>query len=333
MNFKHRDKRAAAPRGLALATCVIVGLGCKANPEAKPEANPEASEAASDTSEAEPTSATNEPLRSFERLLVYLPSEALSVAYDRLERRLDPAVVEVVFALPPKAGSLLDERSMLDQGLDIVLDDEADPSNWLDPTSLTFTVPLTKTPYVLRPLTKPAAEVGPLLDHGFSKNTVDGVDMWLPTRSFPWRVALLDGDVAAFIPVDAMGSGLEPLLAAREAENSAVEAELHKALSQDPSVEFVLFAGGPLVHLDVAQPIAQVQFALRRIGPSYEGQVALTPANDVDSCISELRARKHPEENHQVQGLLAAVNFTIEQGAVIGNLAIDPDSLKHFVRR
>src|SRR5690606_17830583 len=129
-----------------------------------------------------------------------------------------------------------------------------------------------KTPYILRPLSKPMAEVGPLLEQGFSKNTVDGVDIWLPGGSFPWRVALLEGDIAAFIPVDAAGTGLEPLTTASKAEDSAVEAQLAQTLRGDPRFELLLIAAGPLVHLDVMQPVAQVQFALRRMDATYEGQ-------------------------------------------------------------
>lgn len=331
--MKAKDLNVVIGLGLGLGLALgLVTTGCKRDP--KPDATSDASEQQSaETGDAVETSADPTTL---DRLLVYLPDDALAVAYDRLDQRLDPAVVEVVFALPPKAGDLLDERAMLDEGLDIVLDGTAEPELWLAPTSLAFTIRLANTPYILRPLTKPIAEVGPLLEQGFTKNTINGVDVWLPGGSFPWRVALLEGDIAAFIPIDAAGTGLEPLTSASTAEDSAVETQIAQALRQDPSFELLLISAGPLIHLDVTQAVAQVQFGLRRTettGSSYEGTVVLAPTEDIDECLEQLRARKHPEENQQVQSLLSSVKFAIEDDSVTGRLAIAPTLLKHFLDR
>ncbi|MFO7567378.1 MAG: hypothetical protein R6X02_32340 [Enhygromyxa sp.] len=317
---------------ITLALGLSLTAACKSQeppPEQREDAPAEAAPIPAEPAAAEPDAAA--PSTTVERLFAYLPGDATSVSYDRLSKRFDPAVVEVVFALPPKAGDLLDKRKLLDEGLDIVLDGEADPGNWLAATSLGFTLPVGKTPYYLRPLSKPAAELEPLLEQGFRKTELDDATVWVPTGSFPWRVALLEGEVAAFIPVDAVGSGLAPLLGARELDESAVEKELGGALGQDPSLELVLISAQPMVHLDVVQPIAQVQFGLRRTPGGYEGQVVLTPADNADACAEQLRARKHPEENQQVQGLLAAVDFAVEGGAVIGRLALGSEQLRHFL--
>jgi hypothetical protein len=265
-----------------------------------------------------------------------------------------------VFGIPPKAGHVLDERETLADALALVFEDDSAAGNWLAPPSFGFTVALSRSPYFLRLLSKPAAEVAPLIaSAGFTKNTIDGVEVWLPSGSFPWRIALLDGDVAAFIPIDVPGAGLEPLVREPKAEGSTgespdatppsgpsgrsgtsgtavVEAELRRALTDDPLIELVLVASGPLVHFDVGQSIAQVQFALRRVGPDapgYEGQIMLMPIGDPDECANDLRARKHPEENQQVQALIAAVEFAVVEGGVIGRLVIAPDQLKHFSLR
>lgn len=325
-------KRAVALLGLGLALALV---GCKSDSQDQPSeaAKQEPSEAAEPSSttaaEAKPSSTT------VDKLFAYVPTDASAVSYDRLAQRLDPAVVEVVFALPPKSADLLDERELLDEGLDIVLDGDGDPGNWLSSTSLGFTLPISKTPYFLRPLSKPAAELGPLLEQSFHKTDAEGVEVWLPSGSLPWRIALLDGDIAAFIPVDIPGTGLAPLLEASKREQEQVDqGQLSTALTGDPLLELVLISGQPLVHLDVDQTIAQVQFGLRRLGPGkqgYEGQIVLTPTGDVDSCVAQLRARKHPEENQQVQRLLGSVEFVSEAGGVIGRLVLEPDQLKHFL--
>lgn len=325
-------------RAVATVALILALGGCKSDepgqakdageqPASSETVEPKTSEAA----EAKPT------VTAVDKLFAYLPEGGTAVAYDRLGQRLDPAVIEVVFALPPKSADLLDERELLDEGLDIVLDGDADPGNWLTTTSLGFTLPVSKTPYFLRPLSKPAAELGPLLEQGFHKTESEGVEVWLPTGSFPWRIALLEGEVAAFIPVDIVGTGLAPLLEASKVERPEAGAnQLMGALAKDPFLELVLISAQPLVHFDVDQTITQVEFGLRRREDGkdgYEGQVVLTPSGDIERCVEQLRARKHPEENQQVQRLLAAVEFVPqpEQAVVLGRLALEPDQLKHFL--
>ncbi|KIG11915.1 hypothetical protein DB30_02298 [Enhygromyxa salina] len=337
----------ARPLALPLLTMTLAlalgsAAGCKDPPPASESANsgdaantpPAAADSAASPTEAPEAAASNE----LDLLLAWLPPDPLGVAYDRLGERLDPAILAVVYAIPPKAADLLDERATLDEGLDVVFDGDAEPTNWLEPSSLAFSVALSKSPYFVRRLRKDAAELPALFEQGgFAKNTVDEIDVWLPGGSFPWRIAVL-GEVVAFIPVDVPGAGLEPLTTARDQDTSPVEQELARALSEDPMIDLVLFAAGPLVHFDVSQTIAQVQFALRRVpGPGtkfgYEGQVRLDPSGDVDECANALRARAHPEENQQVQQLISEIAFTPEQGGVVGRLAIAPEQVKHFADR
>jgi hypothetical protein len=353
-SFSRPGIRAESMLTLAIAALALSGCkGEKAGDEA-PATVESAGEAVVPTTGSAPAEhqppAASAAASELDRLLAWVPNEPFAVAYHRLGKRLDPATLAVVFGIPPKAGHVLDERGTLDDALALVFEGESEVSNWLAPTSFAFTVALSRSPYFVRPLSKPAAEVGPLLQRaGFTNNTIDGVELWLPSGSFPWRIALLEGDVAAFIPIEVPGAGLEPLVPSDEADtegppeaappNSAktmVEAELRRTLTDDPMIELVLISSGPLVHFDVAQPIAQVQFALRRSPgetPGYEGQIVLTPTGDADECANDLRARKYPEENQQVQALLTSVEFVVIEGAVIGRLAIAPDQLKHFLLR
>jgi hypothetical protein len=350
---------------IAISIAALALAGCKSD-EAPPRATTTTTTTQAAATPAEPTepAATAAAPRASEldRLLAWMPGEPKAVAYDRLAERLDAAVLEVVFGIPPKAGHLLDERETLDDALALVFEGDSATGNWLAPPSFAFTIALSRSPYFLRLLSKPAVEVAPLLESaGFTKNTIDGVELWLPSGSFPWRIALLEGDVAAFIPIDVPGAGLEPLLQQRPTDKTAdeavdktgeaavdktagsassgkavVEAELRRALTDDPMIELVLISSGPLVHFDVRQPIAQVQFALRRMAANasgYEGQIVLMPAGDPDECANDLRARKHPEENQQVQSLIGAVEFAVIEGSVMGRLTISPDQIKHFLLR
>lgn len=333
------------PRAAFVAAGLLALLGACQTPPADDGAkhgkavDGEAEPAAATTGEpaAEPGTQpeTASAKTSLERLFRYLPSDATGVAYDRSGQRFDPEALSVVFAIPPKTSALLDHRTLLDEGLDIVLDGDADPEHWLSPISLGFTLTVGRDPYFLRPLTKPVAELAPLLEQGFNASEAHGVSVWLPTGAFPWKIAILaDDELAAFIPVDAMGTGVEPLLAATTLEESAIETQLVEALAPDPSLELVLVGAQPGPHFDLDQSIAQVQFGLRQgQGGGYEGQVVLAPTGDIDAAVTQLRARKHPEENLQIQALLGAVEFVPERGGVVGRLVVERDQLKHLVER
>ena len=309
-----------------------------ASPEAdttKAEADTSANAETPDSTGADPAAPAGSEL---DALLAWLAPDPLAVNYDRLDERLDAATVGVVFALPPKSTDLLVERETLDEALDIVLDGDAEPANWLGAASLAFTVALSKNPYFIRPLTKDRGEVGPLLEAGgFTKNVVEEVEIWLPSGSFPWRIALLDGGMAAFIPVDVPGAGLEPLSSAQAAPPSAIETEISRAINEDPQLEMVLVSAGPLVHYDTNQPIAQVQFGLRKVPlgaqHGYDGQTRLAPTASADTCAEELRARSHPEENAQVQALMKEVTFVVDQGTVVAQLGVQPEQIKHLLSR
>ena len=352
----------------SVAVVVLVLASCKSEvPEKQTEpAVAETAPEATKTEVAEEPKPSEAPSTSeLDRLLKWIPDEPTAVAYDRMGQRLDPATLGVVFGIPPKAAHLLDERDTLDEALPLVFEGETDASTWLAPTSFAFTISLTRSPYFVRILSKPAAEVGKILAAaGFTMNTIDGVELWLPSGSFMWRIALLEGDVAVFIPVDVPGAGLEALIPHADGDETGetggetggeaggengepqpagatakqvVETELRRALTEDPMIELVLIASGPLAHLDVALPIAQVQFALRRTtvtgDPAYEGRVVLAPTGDADECANALRARKYPEENQQVQTLIAGVEFVVIEQTVMGRLEIPPDQVKHFLSR
>lgn len=300
-------------------------------------AEPAAEGAAAEASAGE-EAALAPPKAGLEQLLAWLAPDALSVSYDRLEERFDPAALGVVFAIPPKSADLLEERQTLDEALDIVFDGEAEPHNWLGHSSLAYTVQLSKSPYFVRPLTQPAEQVTKYIDEaGFHHSDSEGYDVWLPDGSFPWRITLLEGGLAAFVPVDVPGAALEPLKSAQAEPASEIETELARAMKEDPTLSLMLVSAGPLVHFDTSVTIAQVLFAMREVKlgaqHGYEGQVKLMPVDRIDECAEDLRKREHPEENAQIQALMKEVAFVVDQGAVVGGLGIEPDKIKHMLLR
>jgi hypothetical protein len=332
-------RRLIAPALLALL------LACNgesaSEPTTKADAPAEPGATDSTATPPEPTKQGEDAAALLVRLLSWLPSDTLAVGFDRMPTRWKPGVISAVFALPPKAASLLDERRLLDEGLAQAFEGESGSADlsWLGPQSLAFTLPIIRRAYLIRPLLRPASELeGTFAAAGFIREELEGKVVWLPKGAFPWRMAILDEQTIAFVPTDP-GAGLQTLLDAAAAPPSPVESQVAEALGKDPMIELTLLAAGPLLHYDTDAAINQIQFALRRSGidGGYEGQVVLMPDGDVDECGNELRTRTSPEENQQVQALIAAVEFTPEPKLnppqVVGRLKITPDRLKHFVER
>jgi hypothetical protein len=318
-------------------------LACNSEPADKPTKD----EAPVEPTKAEPSPETAQaPPREdatalLVRLLSWLPSDTLAVGFDRMSGRWDPTVISAVFALPPKAAALLHERRLLDEGLAQAFEGESGTADlaWLGPQSLAFTLPNIRRAYLVRPLLRPASELEAIFGAaGFMREELEGKQVWLPKGAFPWRLVILDEQTIAFVPADP-GSNIQTLIDAAAAPASAVETQVADALGKDPMIELTLLAAGPLLHYDTDAAINQIQFALRRPGidGGYEGLVVLIPDGDVDECANQLRERTSPEENQQVQALIAAVQFipepTMNPPQVVGRLTITADQLKHFIER
>jgi hypothetical protein len=330
---------------LALTACPAPTPEGAAKSEAKADADagdtaaPADSDAATPVATPSPEPGGLDPV--LEQLLTYLPSDTLAVGYDRMSARWNPATLATVFALPPKAAIVLEERQLLDDALAQAFEpSEGGPADlaWLGPQSLAFTIPIIRHAYLVRPLLRPPSELeATFAAAGFMREEIDGKLVWLPKGAFPWRIAILDDRTAAFVPVDP-GAGLSPLLDALETEPTAVEKELTEALGRDGAIELTVLAGGPMLHFDVDATIAQLQFGLRNAAPqaAYEGLVMIVPDGDVDECANGLRTRTAPEENQQVQALIKAVQWepqsTLTPPQVLGRLAIARDQAKQFTQ-
>lgn len=322
----------------------LLVLACNSEPVGEPTSKVDAPVEPSTeepAAEAVPAVALEDATALMVRLLSWLPSDTLAVSFDRMSTRWDPTVIGAVFALPPKAASLLDERRLLDEGLAQAFETESGTPDlaWLGPQSLAFTLPIVRHAYLVRPLLRPASELDPtFIAAGFMREELEGKVVWLPKGAFPWRMVILDEQTVAFLPNDP-GANIQTLIDAAAAPASPVETQVADALGKDPMIELTLLAAGPLLHFDTDAAINQIQFALRRPGitPGYEGQVVLIPDGDVDECANQLRTRTSPEENQQVQALIAAVQFTPDPTqtppVVVGRLTIAADQLKHFVER
>jgi hypothetical protein len=174
-----------------------------------------------------------------------------------------------------------------------------------------------------------------LLGAGFSRGDAEGMPVFTSSSAtLRHRCVLLDDTTVAFVPAGEAGTGMSPLTAGRDLPASALETQMLEMLAGDPAIALTLHAGGPMLHLDVDARILTTQFALRSLGEGgdVEGQVVLAPDGDVDETATALRERRHPEENLQVQSLIADVAFAPEADIVRGRLEVRAERVRHLER-
>ncbi|MCX4239935.1 hypothetical protein OEB96_04855 [Paraliomyxa miuraensis] len=279
--------------------------------------------AASTPNDAAIDVAAADPARA--RLLAWLDPDAVSVAYLRTPLRAD--AVAVVYGLPPRAEDLLEAMGDVDEALEAIRPSDApSATTWLGPQTLASASLMAKKPLVLRPLTVSRAEAITRLEAlGLQRQEVDAFEVWVPRRVFPHRVVLLEGDVAGFIPVSDPGTGLPPLIAARDTPPSDVETQLDALLELPGGPVAAVFAAGPMLHLDFDQAVLAVRFELRPTPEGFDGQIALQIDGEPSAVVTVLSARNAPEQSDAVQQLMKRVTFVVDgpdRSVVAGRLQL-----------
>jgi hypothetical protein len=184
--------------------------------------------------------------------------------------------------------------------------------------------------YVIRPITRPRAEVEKhLVAGGMEARHRDGFDMLFPTGAFPHKIAFLSDDLVAFIPIKEIGSGLSPLTAARDLPPSDLERELTSVLERERDALLELYVQGPIIHLDLDQELAGVRFALRDWGRGgLDGSVLLQPVRDAEHARAALEKREAPHETNVIKGLVGRVAYTVDARFVTGRLQLTADDVR-----
>lgn len=261
------------------------------------------------------------------RLLAWLDPDAVAVAVVRTPTRLRSDAVAVVYALPPRAEELLEAVADVDEALEAMRPKDAPAAAaWLSSDALATAGRMSRRPMVLRPLLVPKAEAAARLEAlGLERQEVDAFEIWEPRRVFPYRVVLLDGDVAGFIPATEPGTGLPPLVAARDMPPSEVETQLEALLSAPGAPAVALLVAGPMLHLDLEQEVGSARFELRIAGDgSLDGQVALQIEGEAAAAASTLEGRKAPEQSDVIQRLVERTAYVVDGPVVAGRLQLSP---------
>ncbi len=307
-----------------LAAAIVLG-GCGKSdgdaPAREPPPNPPA------PAPTTPATADGSPATPSARaaLLSWMDPDAGSVAYLHLPERLRSDATAVIWGLPPRAEDLLSAVTDVDHALDAVKPLDAPATDtWLSTEALVTTGRFARRPTVFHPLAAPRAEVITRLEAiGLTRQELDVFEVWVPQRVFPYKVVLLDNDVAAFIPASEPGSGVAPLASARDMPPSEPRTELTKLLGETNAPVVALFAAGPMLHLDLSASVLQVRFELRpRPGGGYDGQVALQLDGDLAESAKELEAHTAPEQSDTIQALVQRTAYEVEGPVVLGRLQL-----------
>jgi hypothetical protein len=323
------ETRGRRRRLTSIAIAIALAPSCKGSEETPEQAeSPSKAEPATPIDDGPPP--VVEATGAGASMLEWLDPEAVTVMWVDLPAQIDSDVLASVFAMPPKIARMLRDARGVDAALDAVLDPSSPrPSEWLSEEALASSSVVSSGTYVLRTLTKPAADVQAMLEQaGMQRDEVEGFAMFMPDGPFPWKVAFLDESVVAFIPVKEIGTGLSPVTAGRDLPPSPVESQLRQVLANAPAPLLELYAAGPLLHLDLGQDVQQ--FELRLVpwqGKGIDAQMVLHPMHDAEAAADALRLRELDLETDTVDALAKRVAFTVEQTAVLGRLQMTPEDV------
>lgn len=313
-----------ARQGL-IAAALLMGTACKDEASDSPPREAIPAPPSPPGSTAKPSASDPAAGERRGRLLAWLDPEAVSVAYLGMPVRLRGDAVAVVYGLPPRAEELLRAVTDIDAALEAVRPPDAPTADtWLSAETLVTTARMSRRPLVMRALLVPREQAIERLEAlGLERKEVDAFEIWEPRRVFPYRVVLLAGDVAGFIPTSEPGTGLPPLIAARDLPASEVETQLAELLATPDAPAVALFAAGPMLHLDLDQDVLSVRFEVRRSPDGgLDGQVVLHIDGDPSAAAATLEGRKAPEQSDGIQQLVERAAYLADGPVVAGRLQL-----------
>jgi len=273
-------------------------------------------------------------------LLAWIDPDAVGVSYrvggsESLVANFDADALITLFGLPPRAEQILRDQQAILDGLEMLLEvDHSELGTWLSGELLAMLPVMARGTYLVVETKKPASEVAAKLTAaGMHAHDVEGIQVLDPTGSFAWRAVILDDHTIAFVPTSEVGSGLGPLTAARDLPPSEIEQQLVQLQQQDPLMLTELFVQGPMMHIDLDDPVGVVRFTLRRWqSTGIEGIVMMQPLGDSSVAAKSLEGRDNSLETEQMKSLMQRVAFVAEGPVVQGRLQMPAEDLRHLTR-
>ncbi len=274
-----------------------------------------------------------------ESLLDWIDPDAVGVMYwsggENVVSTFEADGLVTLFGLPPRAEQLLRDHEAVFTGLSVLLEtDHKGVQAWVTGESLAMLPVMARGTYSVLRTEKPTSELAAKLEAaGMLSREVEGLKVLEPTGSFVWRGVVLDDRTLAFVPASEVGSGLGPLTAARDLPASEIETQIKQLKQEDHQMLAELFLQGPMMHIDVDDPIGVVRFTLRRWQTQgAEGIVMMQPLGDPASAASALEDRDDSLETEQMKVLMDKVAFVAAGPVVQGRLQMPPEDLRHLQR-
>lgn len=288
-------------------------------------------------------------------LLAWIDPDAVAAVYTRVDPSLDLEAFAALFAVPPRAVHMLRDLRAFDDGLAALLTGSGPPpSAWLTKEAVVMMAPSGQAPYLVRGLTRPRAEVEAWLQAaGMQRETIEGMAVWAPlpgpdadaeaaqevgaaagmmaAAAFPWRLVFLDDTTVGGMSLKELGTGLGPLTAARDLPASELEKEWTRLFRDDAELVLEMYAGGPMLSLDMTDDVARTHLSIRRWQQSgLDGSVELVPIGDDEAmtrAAAELEARSPEHETDVIRELYGRAAFTVEGPTVRGRLQLSAEDL------
>ena len=289
-------------------------------------------------------------------LLAWIDPDATAAVYTRIAPGLDLEAVAALFAVPPRAGHMLRDLRAFDDGLAALMTGTGPaPAEWLSKEALVLMTPSGSASYLVRGVTRPRAEVEAwLAAAGLQREIVEGMAVYAPmpgpgegeadkpqevgaaagalaAAAFPWKVVFLDDSTLGGFSLHELGNGLGPLTAARDLPASELEVQWTKLFRDDPELLLELWAGGPMLSLDMSDDVGRTHLVLRRWQVSgLDATVEIVPAGDDEAATraaGELEARDPSLESDVIRELYSRAAFTAEPPVVRGRLQLTDQDL------
>lgn len=256
--------------------------------------------------------------------LAWIDPDAITVAYTDLPE-IDWARLSVILGVPPRVTKVFEKAQSVPRRLEVLLPSDGPSSQtWFTDDAIGMQARADGTVYVLRRLARPAQEVQrELANLGFHTTKEQGFDVLYGHRTFPWRIVFLDASIVGFMPAR-LGVSMGPLTAGRDLPPSEIGRQLAERLKSS-TIVVDTYALGPMLHLELTDSVEQLGVHGRRVDQGLELVVQFATTNDPSASLEELRDRDLAFESDQIQALAQRVDFSLDQGAILGRVELRAD--------
>ena len=270
-------------------------------------------------------------------LLRWIDPQANDLWMGRESRIFDPDTFATLMALPPRAAKAISDIHDFENALNVYLGDtDSNPKHQFQPAFAVFRPAVASGNFILRNV-KDSTEsfTQNLLSNGWTERKYDGISQYSRLNAnFPWKIAILDNDTIAGIPLGEIGSGLGPLNIARELPITGMRQQIEQQFESNPSMVALLFSAGPMLHWNLSENVDFVRLAVQRWkSKGYDITTEMGYTGDHTTALNDLRSRELNGQSNQLKLIADRVAFEFDAGHIAGRIQITNEDLVHLKPR